>query len=299
MAFLLLLLAVYSAFFWWTRLRSVPPEEDWRAAAKAIDQTWQKHDFIAVVPVWANTYEAAFADLRFPYRYTQKVVEETWPVADRLWVVESYDRFTETSAAEDAGWTLLSEQSFGRLNVYLYQLPKGNRASWIATDHLREAEVSVITKDSETLSPTERKAKSKPCTWDEHPQRWQCPGVSWSRVQVEQKPLNMAVRKVIFAHPRADGTLWLDFPETTLQGELVLETGFSKYATSMKNGSSVLVSVYIGDELVQTVRTPNRNGWFRFIFPTETLRGQKRPIRFGIRTQVDAKRHFYLDAFIR
>ncbi len=295
---LLVFLTVGSALFWLRQYTQVPEPESWKQAATAIDKRWKKHDFVAVVPKWATSHEAVFSHFKLPYRYTRKVFEESWPLAERLWVVESYNRLNP-SAASDVGWKQLGQEEFGDLTLYLYQLPDGNRTSWLATDHLEKAKVSLGNDNSPLLPPETRLVQSIACHWDGHIWQWKCPGPGWSRIQVEQKPLSGAIRKVIFAHPRSDKIIWIDFSPTTLKRELVVEMGLSRYATSQKNGAPVFVSVYAGNTLLDTLRCPNRNGWFRFVLPTTELAGKSQALRFGIRTEVDHRRHFYFDAFLR
>ena len=275
---------VYTLVFYVRLQTGTPKNEDWKNAARYIYNHWHKTDYAAITPQWAYQGESAIRNLR--QIMTQNPQDESYPDADRLWVISIQGRFDKGRKIMLArpGVTLEEEKHFGAVTVDLLKFADIAKVKFDFVQHIDQAEVYVM------------KQKHKNPCGPMRNDRFTCEPNSWSWVGKTHRFIGNAKRTVIWAHPIAD-SLNIQFYDVMVGTKLRINTALSLFAATLPEGTPVIMDVYVGGKLMKTLVQPNTAKMQHFEIDLGDLSNHLRDVRFVIHSENNGRRHFMFQAY--
>jgi len=283
-----LALVIWSVTFHRHLADMTPTPGDWETAAKLVAERLQTGDRVAIVPFWATSGEKPFAVRNLPYQFVQRVAQESWPDAQRLWVVSGYERFADRDAFLARGAKPLETHQVGPLDVELFAVPWGVADTYFFWDHLAEAEVEV-----------KRGAASTPCdSWNEETERFVCSHqADWQYVGRLRQELGNAVRRTIWAHPVSRTEIVIRFLAVPATRRVVVEHGLTGYAAANRPGAPVFIEARVDGRPAGRVVQQNEDGWFSDEILLGAFPGERHDIELIVTTPDDGRRHFSFSGY--
>lgn len=260
----------------------IPAEQDYLRAAEVIRAQRAPGDAIVVAPHWAMGAMKVLGDLAptFDPLLTQRPPEQ-----ERVWILaEPEGRQAIDELARS--YRVVSRERFGRIEVACLQL--GRAPTFHAVEALQTAEVSL-----------DSGASSEACDrWTRD--RWECPGYAdWQRVSAEWLDVDLAPRKVLWAHPpKAGQKLVLRFPEVLFEAELEVVAGHTIHGAQFGKAPVTVELWSAGVELGKVERSP-RYPCKSDVLDTRALQGQRRELVLKIWTPDNGANHFVVDVIVR
>jgi hypothetical protein len=128
------------------------------------------------------------------------------------------------------------------------------------------------------------------CPWSASQQRHVCEGLpEWMYVGVQDLPVGGSTQRCVWAHPKTDSTLRIEFPNVALLDELQLDLAITDPAATNTQAAPVRAQLFV-DDVMKTllVRDPGKRG-----FATTSVRTQQKTstVRLDITTPNDGQRH--------
>ncbi|MFH1788578.1 MAG: glycosyltransferase family 39 protein [Candidatus Altiarchaeota archaeon] len=118
----------------------------------------------------------------------------------------------------------------------------------------------------------------------------------WQQIKSAKLEIDRFERECIFVHPRNGKKVELDFSDRVFDNTLVLYAGIEDdYILPSRKLSQCYIDVYSGDEKIDTVIVPNKDGYMRYAIDTSKYLGRK-GIKLRFYTDYDFKRHLCFNA---
>jgi hypothetical protein len=276
-------------FFFYKRLNDwTPVQDDWRNAAGIIAADFGSNDIVAIVPFWASTGERYLVGAGLRHRYVRWAANEDWAGYDKLWVLSGYGRFNDRDALISLGFKPDFVKQAGALQVERFSNPDGGTPTFRFLEHLQEAKVEQV-----------RRGRTQVCgPWDARLLRFECAKKStWNYVGLLNREVGFGVRPSIWAHPIQSGETHVLFSSVTASRRIVVHTGLTLFAIAERQGTPVLVDVLVDGKKVGQAVQPNARGWLRHEFSLDGLENQPHEVRFVVHSKRENRRHFTFDAY--
>lgn len=252
------------------RNRAVPVD-DWQAAAAYIRQGYTAGDVVRVEPRWADTPRVFLDGATFDLAPDPQrdILDEF----HRVWVLAGFNRADIVRQEMPDLYDEIAFESFGRVDVLLFEIPTAARPRFDFSESLAEAVVRRTWPDGR---PPQR------CTlWRDD--AWHCGHVDQHLfVGRRVRDMNDEPRHCIYAPPIPDlGRVEITWPSVELGSELSGRVGHDNWAVRSHRGSESLFEVLIDGELrFQTVlgqRDPTFHPW---TIDTTDRAGQRASVTF-------------------
>lgn len=281
----------------WVESRT-PTQEDWKSAARVVEQGWQEGDLVVIAPWWASQgwkHLGRFMSVEQMAREDDSGYGRIWEVSLRGYKHEQYARTGE----------LTSETRAGRLTVRTYQFPDAPTTIYDFVEALEEdATVSMIPQGSN---------KSEPCTFRRHPRsgivpnaavqggKFHCdPRLPWNNIareviaDLENKP-----RLCVWAHPVQNKRVHIEF-ENVPKGKVIVGHVGKKYEADRETVERppVFLEVKAGGKVVGTAMHEQGGGWTPFHFELGP-EGAGGSVSFEVFSQHAGMAHFCFTAKLR
>lgn len=278
---LIVIPVVWTALVWVVESSRIPAEQDYTEAAQVVRQGWAEGDALAIAPAWALRALRQLGDLEPTF---DPLLAERPPDAKRLWVLaepEGADVIQEL----ERRFTVEDRQQRGHLVVVRFHL--GRQRGFHAVDHLAQARVTIEGKGAVVACDA----------WTEP--RWNCPGrPDWQRVGAEWLDVDLAPRRVLWAHPPPDNeTLWIRFPDVTLDASLALWGGHTVHGAQFAK-APIEVRVLLDGQELGTVRFAPGYPLALKRLDTRAFLGRRGELALAVQTSNNGASHFGLDAAI-
>lgn len=207
-----------------------------------------------------------------------------------------------------ARWRLESERAEGDFMLRIWSNPDPVTVLYDFLQHVEPPHlaVSVVRRNGGVDScPFSTKHRVSNGDLGGHPtfpsERYACPGGSdWSfvgRTVIDDH--DYRPRRCIWAHPIQGSVLTLRFDSVPIGSKLHGYSGLPYLFERERRGPPVELAIAIGGQDIGTARHVDGEGWKAFEFDTMSLRGQRLPVEFRVRSKREAWRQFCFQADIR
>lgn len=225
------------------------PIDDWKAAAMAVREGYEPGDVVRIEPVWADTprvfLEGALVDM------TPQPERDVLDEYDRIWILAGYNRAAHVAQRMPGAYNRLSVETFGDVDLALYEVPAAAQPLYDFGDHIATAKVRRTYPDGR---PAQR------CTlWRDN--AWHC-GRYDQHLHVGRRMRDMdnQPRHCIYMPPGPDHA-WI---ETTFEGVDLSQTlrgrvGMDNWAVRSERGSMTEFEVLIDGEVKHHMELPPRD----------------------------------------
>jgi hypothetical protein len=148
---------------------------------------------------------------------------------------------------------------------------------------------------NEAVFYMEENNERQECVWNAERVLWSCSEMDWNTVGQTQVILNGEPIQCIWAHPRNDRVIHVEYPKTLTGSRLDVKAMLADSAISCTDDSPVKLDVLINGKTEMTLEvTKNKK--------TETggmrLTENKSKIEFRIKTENETCKHFCFDAYV-
>jgi hypothetical protein len=272
--------AVYSIGWYIYSPLTRPSPADYEGVSSHLHALWQKGDVLAVVPFWAERIREYAGDL--DVINPPDLVSEDLSRNARLWLLSvfGYAKDRDLLGTLSRKYRLSGEKRFGKLVLYLFDLPPPAKVSFDFWASIDKAKVTL-----------QRGGDRKDCTtWRDG--RWECANSTWEYVGRNILDIDDNPRQCIWAHPVQGAVLAVTYKDVPLSRRIVGNTGLTYIATRVPEGAPVGFEVLIDGRQALTTVNENRRGWNRFEIDTSSMAGTAHEVTFRVRTQRDGMRHF-------
>jgi hypothetical protein len=279
--------AVYSIGWYIYSPLTRPSLRDYEGFSSFVHSRWSQGDVIAVAPFWAERLREYAGDLNVIN--PPDLVDEDLSLNSRLWLLSvfGYAKDRDLLGTLSKKYRLSEEKRFGKLTLYLFELPPAARVVYDFRMNVNKSKVY------QTRGQDRRECAS----WrDDH---WDCGTNSWETVGRTILDVDDNPRRCIWAHPVTAATVNVDYTDVPLGRKLLLHTGLTAAATRMAGGAPVTVEVLIDGRQMLSATNENAKGWNGFEVDTSSMAGPGHQVAFRIRTQRDGMRHFCFTADTR
>lgn len=276
------LASFYSLYFYAASPSRLPTEADYTAMEARLRGEFREGDLLDIHPFWAVHPRQFVGDL--PNRNFKDVAAADLHRYSRLWVASVFGKDAELDRKLASRYAPLSQSDFGRIRLYLYDLPDVKKPLYDFLERIRDAKVWV---------EKGKESKRKDCsTWEDG--RWVCsPTPDWHFVGRELKDFGGDAEECIWAHPVADGRIRIEFPAVPLGSKLVGGSGITTWGFRYhQKGAPVDIEVAVAGKPIAQVRTENKLGFFPFEVDTSAFSGSTLPVTFTVSAKPNWGRHF-------
>lgn len=274
---ILLLMLLFILVQWIRQSAQIPSDDDLRQAGAYIQQHYVKDDAVVVSPSWALRSLQYLGSINATF-YPQLV--EHPPEAERLWILAEAEGQAKIKLLAKK-FKVLKRQDFGRVQVALFSI--GEQRSFHATDHVAEAKVQIQTKSSKVACDQWKNDK------------WSCRGrPDWQHVGVEALDVDLAPRRIIWAHPPPAGEqLHVRFDNVPLAQAIDVMAGNTVHGAQFGK-APIVIDLYIDDK---KIASHDFSGYplQRWRVDTSSMAEQKHSIQLSIHTSDNGANHFAFD----
>jgi len=260
---------------------SVPPIEDWDAAAEAIRSGHRKDDLVVIAPWWATHARMSLAD----FMPMEDQARADASVYRRLWEVS----IRGAEAPEADGLDSDFEEHFGKVRVRRFNLGTPASVRYSFLHHLDEADVSTVNASG---------AASK-CSFSTSRWLWQCAKARWAWTgpvvidDEEHRP-----RQGIWAHPIRGKRIRFLYSGIPAGKMLYGYTGIRYFAARSGDGDPVHLDIFVNGKRLLEVIHNDPDGWKHFELPLNAS-GESVDVAFEVYSKGTGNRHFVFTADVR
>ena len=278
--------AIYSIGWYVYSPLSRPSPGDYEALSAHLHREWAGGDVLAVTPFWAERIREYAGDLAVIN--PPRLVDEDLSRSSRLWLLSvfGYAKDRDLLGTLSRKYRLASEKRFGKLDLYLFELPPPAK---VAFDFLARIDAARVT--------VQKTGEPKECQWRDN--KWSCNSSSWEYVGPAILDVDDNPRQCIWAHPVTAGTVTVEFKDVPLGRRIVGHHALTAAAARVPDGMPVTLEAEIDGQPALRSTNQNRKGWNRFEIDTARFSGTSHAVTFKVTTPRDGMRHYCFTADAR
>lgn len=278
--------AVYSIAWYAYSPLSRPSLKDYEELSAHVHQKWAPGDVLAVTPFWAERIREYAGDL--DVITPPRLVEEDLSRNSRLWLLSvfGYAKDRDLLGTLSKKYRIAGEQRFGKLDLYLFDLPPPAKVTYDFLAQIDKARVTV-----------QKNGEPKVCEWRDR--KWVCNPSSWEHVGPAILDIDDNGRRCIWAHPVTAGTVTVEFKDVPLGKTITGYHGLTAAAARVPDGMPVTLEALIDGTPALRSTNQNRKGWNRFAIDTARYAGSAHAVTFRVTTPRDGMRHYCFTADAR
>jgi hypothetical protein len=121
--------------------------------------------------------------------------------------------------------------------------------------------------------------------------RFECSREDWNYVGRVNKMVGHDDRLAIWAHPTFP-PLVIEYPEVPIGDFLAIGAGLADNCLGFVEGTHVKLEIFVDDERVTEIITPNQRGWKHHIVDTSAMKEETATVRFKVSAPNISRRHF-------